>query len=138
MKRGIITYLLLLMSAALLGQTQQGRVKTIGRPNKAGLSLSGVTVRVSGDVNTVVTNTEGGFSFPLRKQRFRFSRISKKGYELADMDFLHYEFGFSYNPRAGEQPRGKRVLVRIDSCSFSLGIAAWLVQELWRGNEGRI
>ena len=95
MRKVFFIFLVLLTTSRLHAQVQQGRVKTIGRPNKAGVSLGGVTVRVSGHFNTVVTTTEGMFSFPVTEQRFRFSRISKKGYELADHDFLHYVFGYS-------------------------------------------
>ena len=89
--------MLLFLSIAVQAQTQQGYVKTIGRPNNPGVSLGGVTVRLSGNVNAVVSNAQGNFSFPVSSQRFRFSRISKKGFELADKDFLHYDFGYSPN-----------------------------------------
>lgn len=95
MKKVLLSAAMVLTSLCLFSQVQQGRVKTIGRPNKTGVSLSGVTIRVSGDLNAVVTNSEGNFSFPVKQKRFRFSRVSKKGYELADRDFLHYDFGYS-------------------------------------------
>ena len=90
-------FMLLFLSIAVQAQTQQGYVKTIGRPNNPGVSLGRVTVRLSGNVNGVVSNAQGNFSFPVSSQRFRFSRISKKGFELADKDFLHYDFGYSPN-----------------------------------------
>lgn len=86
---------MLAAAVIVVAQTQQGYVKTIGRPGWAGSSLDGVVVRISGNINDALSNAEGKFSFPVREKRFRFSRISKKGYELADKDFLHYYHGYT-------------------------------------------
>lgn len=86
---------MLAAAVIVVAQTQQGYVKTIGRPGRAGSSLDGVVVRISGNINDALSNSEGKFSFPVREKRFRFSRISKKGYELADKDFLHYYHGYT-------------------------------------------
>lgn len=85
------------MCIMALAQSQQGRVKTIGRPNRPGVPLEGVTVRVSGNVNAVLTKSDGTFSFPIQNQSFKFSRISKKGYELADRDFIRDNYIYSPN-----------------------------------------
>lgn len=95
MKRFLIYTAFLFWTFCVFSQVQQGFVKTIGRPNTPGISIEGVTVRVAGNLNTVISDTQGNFSFPMKNQRFRFSRISKKGFELADKDFLHYDFGYS-------------------------------------------
>lgn len=84
MKRLLMLSVFLLIGMMALAQTQQGLVKTIGRPNSPGTSLGGVTVRVSGNINSVVSNQQGTFSFPIKEKRFKFSRIKKKGYEIAD------------------------------------------------------
>ena len=97
MKRLLMLSVFLLIGMMALAQTQQGLVKTIGRPNSPGTSLGGVTVRVSGNINSVVSNQQGTFSFPIKEKRFKFSRIKKKGYEIADRDFFHYDFGYSPN-----------------------------------------
>ena len=44
------SFFTLLLSA----QTQQGYVKTLGRPNKPGVPLSNVTIRMRGVVNAVM------------------------------------------------------------------------------------
>ena len=95
MRRVLILSIILLLVADTFAQIQKVYVKTIGRPNSPGVALGGVTVRISGNVNTVVTNQQGTFSFPLKEQRFKFSRVDKKGYELADLDLLHSFFGYS-------------------------------------------
>ena len=98
--RLIILYLfaLLLTQANVIAQTQQGYVKTIGRPNKPGVGLQNVLFHVSGNTNTFMSNEKGYFSFPLQGMSFQFRRISLKGYELADRDFLRLPF--DYTPSA--------------------------------------
>ncbi len=41
------------------GQTQQGCVKTLGRPDKKGEPLSGVSVRAKGEHNPVLSKEDG-------------------------------------------------------------------------------
>ena len=51
-------YTLLIISSLAVGclaQTQKGFVKTLGRPNQKGVALSGVTVRVKGAHNAVLS-----------------------------------------------------------------------------------
>lgn len=95
MKHLLIYVIFVFIPFLTFAQVQQGYVKTIGRPNMPGTSLEGVTVRVTGSLNTVISNPQGNFSFPISNQRFKFSRISKKGFELADKDLLRYDFGYS-------------------------------------------
>lgn len=49
----------------IYAQTQQGYVKTLGRPNKPGVALSGVTIRIRGAHNEVLSKKDGTFSFQL-------------------------------------------------------------------------
>ena len=58
-----ITLLLWVLTTQVYGQTQQGYVKTQGRPNKPGVLLSGVTIRVRGTMNSVLSGADGQFSF---------------------------------------------------------------------------
>ena len=52
MKRLLLMIIIcLIVALAGEGQTQQGYVKTIGKPGKKGVALSGVTVRVKGGHN---------------------------------------------------------------------------------------
>ncbi len=53
------------LTLSLCAQTQQGYVKTIGKPGKKGVALSGVTVRVKGGHNAVVSRGDGTFSMQL-------------------------------------------------------------------------
>ena len=48
--------------AFVSAQTQQGHVKTIGRPNKPGTHLGNVTIRMRGMLNAVVSSANGDFS----------------------------------------------------------------------------
>lgn len=95
MRRIVILSIILLLVVDTFAQIQQGYVKTIGRPNRPGISLDGVVVRISGNINDILSNSEGKFSFPIREKIFKFSRISKKGYELADHDFLNRKYGYT-------------------------------------------
>lgn len=83
--------------AAAQIQTQQGYTKTIGKPDKPGVALAGVEVRIDGNTNTVLSNEKGNFSFPVNSKQFKLSRAKKNGYELADPDLLRQSYGFTYN-----------------------------------------
>ena len=92
---------LLFIGVALVSpaQTQQGRVKTLGRPNKPGVALSGVTVRVRGAHNAVLSNAQGDFSIDMtgKKQGDAYSlqQVKKKGYELNDNGLIGRRYAFS-------------------------------------------
>jgi len=95
-------YTLLIMCSLAVGswaQIQQGFVKTIGRPNKPGVALSGVTIRIRGLVNAVVSSQTGEFhlSVPNKKDGdpFVLLSIQKNGYELKDKDLLGRQLVFS-------------------------------------------
>lgn len=78
-------------------QTQQGYTKTVGKENKPGEPLSGVTVRINGNINSVLSDENGHFSFPVISKQFKVSRVAKKGYELADPDIVGQPYGITYN-----------------------------------------
>ncbi len=100
MKRLLLT-ILACMAAALCAtaQTQQGYVKTIGKPGKKGQPLSGVTVRVKGGHNAVVSKGDGTFSMALPGQRngqaYVLQQVQKQGYELNDRGVIGRQFAFS-------------------------------------------
>ena len=80
----IVTFLLsnfLLISA--FAQTQQGYVKTLGRPDKKGVALSGVTVRVKGGHNAVQSQHDGTFSMLLTGKKngdgYQLQQVQKTG-----------------------------------------------------------
>lgn len=97
--RLFILLLTVLLSSISNGQTQQGFVKTQGRPNKPGKALSGVTMRWRGNMNAVLSGNDGKFSvsFPDKKDGDDIAIVSirKKGYELIDKDFIGRQLVFS-------------------------------------------
>lgn len=93
--------LLIICNLAIDGyaQTQQGIVKTIGRPNKPGVALNGVTIRMRGALNAVVSSQTGEFriSMPNKKDGDPISllTVQKNGYELKDKELLGRQIVFS-------------------------------------------
>jgi len=87
------------MSVAVAAQTQQGFVKTIGRPNKPGTPLGGATIRLRGVLNAVVSSSTGEFhlSLPGKKEgdAIALMSVQKKGYELRDRELTSRQMAFS-------------------------------------------
>lgn len=50
--------LLFFTTLSLQAQTQQGYVKTLGRPNQKGVALSGVSIRFRGEHNAVLSDVK--------------------------------------------------------------------------------
>ena len=90
---------LVLMTQFIFAQTQQGFVKTIGRPEKKGEALGGVTVRVKGEHNPVVSNNDGTFSMLLVDKKngdaYSLQQVQKNGYELNEIDMIGRPLAFS-------------------------------------------
>ena len=90
MKRPLILTFWLLFAAAALAQTQQGYVRTIGRPDQPGSSLEGVVIQAQGMVNAVVSDSTGRFSISIPGKKdgdpIALLSIRKKGYELKDKE----------------------------------------------------
>mgnify|MGYP002623398230 CR=1 FL=1 len=82
-------------------QVQQGYVKTLGRPDKKGVPLSNVTIRMRGVVNAVLTGTDGKFSvlMPGKKNgdAIILQSVRKSGYELNDPGVIGRQQVFSPN-----------------------------------------
>ena len=97
--------IIFLLSAALMlglmlsAQTQQGYVKTLGRPEKKDEALGGVTVRVKGEHNPVVSNQDGTFSLLLADKKncdaYSLQQVQKNGYELNENDMIGRKLAFS-------------------------------------------
>ena len=99
MKR-VGTFILLLLFVVIShAQTQQGYAKTLGRPNKKGKPLSGVSVRVSGGHNSVLSNTNGTFSLMMPGKRngdaYKLQQVRKAGYELNETGIIGRTLAFS-------------------------------------------
>ena len=100
--RKIILMLLCVFTAFIMvGQTQQGHVKTKGRRanNKlvAGSPLAGVSIQVKGG-NTVVSTAAGKFSIQVPSKKYYLQSVKKSGYVLVDPDILLKSYTYSSNP----------------------------------------
>ena len=82
----------MLICATLNAQTQEGYVKTLGRPNQKGMALSGVSVRVKGEHNPVLSNEVGTFIILNASKKmgdaYSLQEVTKKGYELNEPDII--------------------------------------------------
>ena len=87
------------IALCVVAQTQQGIVKTIGKSGKKGEPLSGVTIRVKGEHNAVVSKTKGRFSINMKGKKngdsYTLQQVQKKGYELNDPGTVGRNYAFS-------------------------------------------
>ena len=99
MKKHVLLIIGLLLTSIAFSQTQQGYVRTLGRPNKQGEALSNVTIRAKGEHNFVNSNDEGTFSIMLPGKKngeaYSLQQVQKKGYELNEADFIGRQLAFS-------------------------------------------
>ena len=74
-------------------------MKTLGRPDKAGQPLSGVTIRAKGSHNTVLSDSQGMFSLPLNGKHngdtYSLQQVQKNGYELNEANIIGKQQVFS-------------------------------------------
>ena len=98
-KNCITVLLWVIASLQGYGQTQQGYVKTQGRPNKPGVPLTGVTIRVRGTMNSVLSGADGRFSFLMPDKKdgdaLVLQQVRKQGYELCDRELIGRQLVFS-------------------------------------------
>lgn len=99
MKRIALITFLILNGLWSIAQTQQGVVKTLGRPEKKGEALQGVTIRVKGQHNPVVSNHDGTFSLFMSGKKngdpFSLQQVQKNGYELNETSLIGRQQAFS-------------------------------------------
>ena len=99
MKRLILLSAILVANLFLSAQTQQGYVRTLGRPEKAGVPLGEVNIKVKGQHNAVNSNGDGTFEMVLEGLRngdaYSLSQVRKNGYELNESDFIGRPLAFS-------------------------------------------
>lgn len=80
-------------------QTQQGYIKTIGRPNKKGEPLSNVSIRVKGAHNAVLSDEKGKFVLLMHGKKngdsYALQQVRKSGYQLNDAGVIGRSFAFS-------------------------------------------
>lgn len=96
----ILQLLLAFSYIGVFSQTQQGVVKTKGRMVNgrlvAGQGLAGATVTIQGR-NAVLSQTNGGFSFPILNKTFMVQGVLKNGYQLVDPDAIRKAYHYSPN-----------------------------------------
>lgn len=99
MKRFALFLLSLFSVGSLSAQTQQGYVKTIGRPGKPGVPLENVIIQIVGTVNAVSSSSTGEFQLEIHNKRegdvIKLLRVQKNGYELKDKDLIGRPLAFS-------------------------------------------
>jgi tetratricopeptide (TPR) repeat protein len=98
-KHGLFAVLWLNICLGLSAQTQQGFVKTLGRPNQQGRALSGVSVRVKGGHNAVLSGQDGTFAMPMPDKKlgdaYALQQVQKQGYELKDKGTVGRSYAYS-------------------------------------------
>ena len=99
MKRLIQLTVALLLGLTASAQTQQGYIRTLGRPEQKGEALGGVSIRVKGEHNAIVSLDDGSFSLPLPGKKngdpYSLQQVQKKGYELNENDIIGRRLAFS-------------------------------------------
>lgn len=87
------------MSVLAMAQTQQGFVKTIGRPNMPGVPLKDVIVQMVGMANPVISSENGEFHLSVYNKKdgdvIKLLRVQKNGFELKDKDLIGRPLVFS-------------------------------------------
>lgn len=98
-QRNFFAVLWLACSLSLSAQTQQGYVKTLGRPNQQGRALSGVSIRVKGGHNAVLSGQDGKFEMPMHGKKvgdaFSLQQVQKSGYDLKDKGVVGRQYAYS-------------------------------------------
>lgn len=98
MKKLLSLFLLFLSACISFAQTQQGLVKTNGRPNKPGTPLGNVVIKASGRSSSLSAN-DGAFSIAMSGlkggEAFFLTSVTKLGYELADKNSIGRKYAFS-------------------------------------------
>lgn len=99
MKKSLLLASLLLLSILATAQIQKGFVKTLGRPEKKGEALSGVTIRVKGQHNPVISQADGAFSINMDDKKngdpYSLQQVQKKGYEVNEAGLIGRQQTFS-------------------------------------------
>lgn len=94
-----LVILIIFQAMTASAQSQQGFVKTLGRPNKPGVPLENVTIQMVGMVNHVISSTNGEFHLSAYNKKdgdpIKLLKVRKNGYELRDKDLIGREMVFS-------------------------------------------
>lgn len=94
-----LAFLLVSIALPAKAQTQQGFVKTIGRPGNPGAPLENVTIQMVGMVNATTSSATGEFFLSAYNKKdgdaIKLLRVQKNGYELKDKDMIGRSLVFS-------------------------------------------
>ena len=97
--RFVLTILVTIICLSVYGQTQQGYVKTLGRPNVKGTALSDVIIKIKGEHNPVKSNGDGVFSIQFQNKKigdaYTMQEVRKVGYELNEPEVIGRQFAVS-------------------------------------------
>ena len=97
--RRLLMFLFLAVPMLACAQTQQGYVKILGRPDKKGVALSGVFVRVKGGHNAVLSKQDGTFALQMSGKKngdaYALQQVQKEGYELNEVGVIGRQYAFS-------------------------------------------
>lgn len=97
--KGIIATLLMILSLPAMAQVQKGYVKSLGRPGVKGAALQGVSIRVRGVHNAVVSAQTGTFSIAMTGKKagdaYALQSVKKAGYELIEAGMIGRNYAFS-------------------------------------------
>lgn len=98
-KTTTLLLLLTLLWQCLPAQTQLGHVRSLGRPDKKSKALKGVTIRVKGEHNPVLSDSTGSFSLLLpglkNGDAYTLQQVQKSGYELNETSIIGQQQAFS-------------------------------------------
>lgn len=99
MKRIFVFCAFVALCIPAFGQTQTGKVRTAGTPTSNGEPISGVTVKMNGNYNSVLSDQQGVFEVHMAGLRngdpISIERVFKLGYVLLDDNYLATEKPFS-------------------------------------------
>lgn len=99
MRTPLFHILLCIIAFNLQAQTQQGYIRTIGRPDKKGEPLSNVSVRLKGGHNAVLSDEKGKFALLMHGKKngdsYTLQQVRKSGYQLNDAGVIGRNFAFS-------------------------------------------
>lgn len=99
MKRFILFIAFILSLLSVMAQIQKGNVVESSVTSVKRQPLQGVTLKVRGAINAVITDKKGAFSIPANKlkngDQFIFTSVYKKGYELADPSLVGRSMAYS-------------------------------------------
>ena len=93
--RIISTFYVTCFSLAMFAQVQSGYVKTIGRPNQKGQALSGVSVRIKGAHNAVLSKSDGTFNMTIQGNSYVLQQVQKSDYDLKEYNMIGRKYAYS-------------------------------------------